>query len=143
MDWIWVLLVAVRGLSPAPDDQWATTLAELDRVRAEAFATAAPDRLGEVYVAGSAGEREDAAVIASYAQRGGRVAGAELRILSCRVVRSTADRAQLEVVDRLGLARVVWDDGSSTDLPRDRPSRRLVTVQRTADGWRIAGSRLR
>jgi hypothetical protein len=143
MDWIWVVLVAIRALSPAPDDEWATTLTGLDRVRAEAFATAAPDRLAEVYVTGSRGEREDAATIASYARRGGRVAGAELRIVSCRVVRSTADRAQLEIVDRLGPARVVWDDGTSTALPRDRPSRRLVTLQRTAEGWRIAGSRLR
>ena len=143
MDWMWVLLVAVRALSPAPDDRWATTLNGLDRVRAEAFATADPSRLGDVYAPGSTGERRDAAVIASYEQRGGRVVGAELRIIDCRVVRSTDQQAQLEVVDRLGPAHVVWDDGTTTDLPRDRASRRLVVLRRTDEGWRIAGSRLR
>ena len=143
MDWIWVVLVAVRALSPAPDDQWATTLAELDRDRAEAFAQADPSRLDAVYVAGSRARRTDAASIEAYARRGGRVAGAELRILTCHVVSSTPDRVQLDVVDRLGDARVEWGDGTSTDLPRDEPSRRLVTVARTPDGWRIMASSLR
>lgn len=143
MDWMWVLLVAVRGLSPSPDDQWATTLTDLDRVRAEAFAEADPSRLDDVYVARSRGRRTDAASITAYARRDGAVKHAELRILSCHVVRSSPDRVQLDVVDQLGDARVVWGDGTTTDLPRDRPSRRLVTVQRTPEGWRVAGSRLR
>lgn len=143
MDWIWVLLVAARGLSPAPDDQWATTLASLDRVRAEAFATGDPSLLDDVYSPGSVGRRADAATIDAYASRGGRVTGAELRILSCHVVRASPDGARLEVVDQLGDARVVWHDGTSTELPRDRPSRRVVTVERTEEGWRISGSSLR
>jgi hypothetical protein len=143
MDWIWVVLVAVRALSPAPDDRWATTLTDLDRVRAEAFAQADPSRLDAVYVADSRARRTDAASIEAYARREGRVAGAELRILTCHVVRSSPDRVQLDVVDQLGDARVVWGDGTSTHLPRDQPSRRLVTVERTPEGWRIAESSLR
>ncbi|MCW2838699.1 MAG: hypothetical protein JWR55_182 [Aeromicrobium sp.] len=140
MDWIWLLLVAVRALSPSADDQWATRLTELDRVRAEAFAQADLSRLDDVYVADSRARRADAASIGAYARRDGRVTGAELRILSCHVVRSSSDRTQLDVTDQLGDARVVWGDGSLTDLPRDRPTRRLVTLERTPDGWRIAGS---
>jgi hypothetical protein len=143
MDWMWVLLVAIRGLSPVPDDHWATVLTDLDRVRAAAFAKADPSRLDAVYVGGSRARRTDAASIAAYERRDGTVTGAELRILSCHVVRSSTDRVQLDVVDQLGDARVVWGDGTTTELPRDRPSRRLVTVERTPEGWRIAGSRLR
>lgn len=141
MDWWWFLLVAVRGLSPAADDQWATRLADLDRVRAEAFATANPDLLGDVYQRGSPARRADRHVIEAYARRDGRVVGARLRVLSCRVVSSSADRVRLDVVDQLGPSRVTWGDGTSTSLPRDLPSRRHVTLVRTDDGWRIAGTR--
>lgn len=141
MDWLWVLLVAVRGISPTPDDQWATRLAALDHVRETAFAAADPARLADVYAPGSRGLRADTATIEAYARRGGRVVGAELRVLSCRVIRASDGRAQLEVVDQLAPARVLWDDGSSRWLPRDRPSRRSLTVVRTDDGWRIAAAR--
>lgn len=141
MDWLWVLLVAVRAVSPADHDQWATRLAELDRGRSAAFADADPGRLDDVYASGSSGRRADTAMIEAYARRDGRVVGAELRILTCRVVRASDDRVRLEVVDQLGPSRVVWGDGTSDGLPRDRPTRREVTMIRTADGWRIAQTR--
>lgn len=143
MDWLWTILIAVRGLSTAPGDEWAVRLAELDRAREAAFAAAEPARLDDVYVRHSSGLRADAAAIEAYSRRGGRVVGAELRILSCRVVRATHDRVQLEVIDQLAPATVVWDDGSLTRLPRDQPSRRSLTVVHTDDGWRIASAGLR
>ena len=51
-------------------------------------------------------------------------------------------RVWLEVVDRLG-ARIVWTDGSVTALPRDEPTRRVISLVRTTEGWRISGARLR
>lgn len=142
MDWIWVLLIAVRGVSTAPDDEWATRLAVLDQARASAFAARDPGRLVDVYASASTGRRADATTIDAYASRGGRIVGAELMVLSCRIVRSSPSRVRLEVVDQLGRTRVEWDDGSSTELPRDRPSRRSITVVRTDDGWRIARARI-
>jgi len=141
MGWWWFVVVMIRAVSPAPDDQWAARLTELDLARAQAFATADPQRLDEVYVSGSPARRTDAASIDAYARRGGRVVGAELRILTCHVVRASPDRVRLEVVDQLGPARVLWSDGTSRDLPRDHPSRREITVVRTPAGWRIAQSR--
>ncbi|MCL8251709.1 hypothetical protein AERO_09970 [Aeromicrobium fastidiosum] len=144
MDWLWVLLVAVRVLSPSPDDQWAVRLAALDDVREQAFASADASLLRDVYVEASAARRPDARLIAAYARRGGRVVGAELRVLDCRVVREGRHRVRLEVVDQLGPARVRWDDGTSTALPRDRPTRRAVTLVRSPGQdaqWRIAGTR--
>jgi hypothetical protein len=143
MDWLWVLVVALRAVSPLPDDQWAVRLAELDRAREHAFAAADPSLLDAVYAPGSDGRRADAHVIEAYQRRGGRVVGAELRVLSCRTLRDGRDRVHLEVVDQLGTARVEWDDGTTTHLPRDRPSRREIALVRTPQGWRIAESRLR
>jgi hypothetical protein len=42
MEWVWVLVAALRAVSPAADDQWATRLAGLDEIRSEAYATADP-----------------------------------------------------------------------------------------------------
>lgn len=142
MGWWWIVVVLIRGVSPAPDDQWATRLTELDRVRAEAFATVDPGRLDDVYVGGSRAWRTDAASIDAYARREGRVVGAELRILTCHVIQASPDRVRLDVVDQLGPAKVVWGDGTSRALPRDQPSRREVTVVLTPEGWRIAETRL-
>ncbi|MBC7633347.1 hypothetical protein [Aeromicrobium sp.] len=139
MDWLWVLIVAMRGVSPDAQDRWASRLTDLDEVRAEAFATADSGLLREVYVRGSSGLKVDAAMIAAYHRRGARVLDADMRVLSCRVLRASSSRARLDVVDRLAQARVQWDDGSTTALPRDQPSRRVVTLVRTSDGWRIAG----
>lgn len=140
MDWVWVVVMALRTVSPAADDRWATVLAELDRSRETAFAQAAPRRLEAVYVRGSAVKAVDARTISRYASRGGRVVGASLQIMSCRVVDHSPGRVRLDVVDRLARTRVVWDDGSTTSLPRDRPSRRIVTLRRTSEGWRVASS---
>lgn len=143
MDWLWVLIAAVRAVSPAPDDQWATRLTELDQVRAEAFATTDTGLLSRVYVRGSRALAADAATIGDYRERGGRVVGADLRVISCRVLAASSSRARLDVIDQLGPARIVWPDGSATVLPRDEPSRRVITLVRTTGGWRIAGARLR
>ena len=58
MDGWWVLIVAVRAVSPAADDQWATRLAELDHARGRAFSSADPTLLGEVYAPGSRARRQ-------------------------------------------------------------------------------------
>jgi hypothetical protein len=140
MDWWWVLLALTRSLMPSDDDRWVMTLGRLDAVRAEAFATGDPPLLDEVYVKGSRIQRVDAAAIRDYARRDARVVGAELHLLSCRRLSSTDGRVRLDVVDRLGAARVEWEDGTTRRLPRDLPTRRVVTLVRTSEGWRIAGS---
>jgi hypothetical protein len=140
MDWWWVFLALTRSLMTSDDDRWVVTLGRLDAVRAEAFATGDPRLLAEVYVNGSRAQRVDSAAIRDYARRDARVVGAELQILSCRLLSSTDRRVRLDVVDRLGAARVEWDDGTTRRLPRDLPTRRVVTLVRTTEGWRIAGS---
>ncbi len=138
MDWMFVLISVVTSIADSHEIRWAGVLDGLDAARAEAFAQADPKQLDRVYVDGSAARAVDAALIADYAGRGGRVVGAELDLLSCNVRRATGARVSLEIVDQLAAARVEWDDGSSRALPRDQPTRRVVVLVRTSAGWRIA-----
>ncbi|MGA8986645.1 hypothetical protein [Aeromicrobium sp.] len=137
MDWLWVLITVARSASPAPADHWASTLAVLDHDRAAAFARADAELLDRVYVRGSQARAADAATIADHRRRGARIVGAELRILSCRVLSVSGSRVRLDVVDRLASTQVIWTDGSTTALPQDEPSRRIVTLASTAAGWRV------
>ncbi len=138
MEWWVAWVVALGSLVSSGDLRWAGVLGDLDRVRAEAFATSQPDLLDHVYATGSAARDVDASIIRDYAIRGGRVIDADLTVLSCQIVHETDDRVSLDVVDRLGPARVVWADGTTRALPRDLPTRRAVTLVRVSDGWRIA-----
>ncbi len=137
MDWLGAWLAAIAALASSDDVRWAGVLGGLDDVRAEAFASADPALLGEVYVRGNSARETDAELIRDYERRGARVVGAELIVLSCKVRRSSADQVRLEVVDRLAPAHVEWDDGTTRALPRDLPTRRFVTLLRTSSGWRI------
>jgi hypothetical protein len=138
VDWLWVLVVAARAASPAPADQWATVLSRLDEVRAQAYATGDAALLDRVYVRGSGARAQDVAALTGYRRRGATVTGARLHLISCRVLAASTSRARLDVVDQLGPAEVVWTDGTTTALPHDQPSRRVVALVRTSGGWRVA-----
>ena len=141
MTWWWLLVMALRAAVPAdPHGGCGAELVALDRTRAEAFASGDPALLAHVYEAGSPLRDADARTIAAYRARGGRVAGAMLQVSQCRVVERTTTLIRLDVVDALGPAIVRWDDGGVTVLPRDRSTRREVTLRHTSEGWRISGS---
>lgn len=141
MDWIWLVVMTFRRASAAPDDRWAVQLAQLDAVRARAFAESDPRLLRQVYVAGSRARADDAAAISAYARRDGRVVGAHLRVLTCWVISAGDSTVRLDVVDVLTPARVAWADGTTTALPLDQPTRRRITLERTDGGWRIGETR--
>jgi hypothetical protein len=56
---------------------------------------------------------------------------------SCRVTERARHRVTLDVVDHLGPTWVHTADGRRRDLPRDRPTRRTVVLERVGDGWRV------
>lgn len=137
MNWLSVLLALLGSLASSPQLHWAAVLGGLDEARAAAFSAGDRAMLDRVYARDSSGRDVDAAAIRAYARRGGHVTGAQLTLLSCRIENSSPGRVRLVVIDRLAAARVVWADGSSRALPRDLPTKHLVTLVRTADGWRI------
>jgi len=142
MDWWWTVLALTAHLGPGEDDRWARVLTGLDLVRAQALAAADPDRLSAVY-ASPAAAADDADTIEAFADRGARIEGAVLLIDELSVIRSGRDEVVLDVVDRLGPAKVRWNDGTVDRLPVDEPTRREIVLVRTDDGWRISRSRER
>ena len=94
-------------------------------------------RLSDVYVDERAA-RADAEVLRSYRERGLRLDGMVLVRESCRVTERSRQRVTLDVVDHLGPTWVQTADGRRRDLPRDRPTRRTVVLERVGDVWRVA-----
>ncbi len=125
-------------LGPGDTAEECLLLGRLDAERAQAFVHADVDRLAAVYASDGLRER-DVEVLEDYAERSLRLEGmAQLRS-SCRVVEDD-DRVVLDVVDRLGPTRAV-NAGGAVPLPTDEPTRRRVTLEETASGWRVVASR--
>jgi hypothetical protein len=132
---LFCLLAAMLGGSgDAPE---CLLLGGLDAARTQAFVADDQERLGDVY-AGERAARADIGVLRSYRERGLRLEGMLLVRESCRVTASSRQRVTIDVVDRLGPTSVRQADGRRLDLPRDRPTRRTVVLERVGDVWRVA-----
>jgi hypothetical protein len=132
----WLLAAWLGG---ADEDAECLVLGGLDAVRTEAFVTGDVDLLRDVYVDEPAA-RADADVLRSYRERGLRLDGMVLVRDSCRVTERSGQLVTLDVVDHLGPTWVESADGRR-DLPRDRPTRRRVVLERVGDVWRVAAVR--
>jgi hypothetical protein len=100
-----------------------------DERRAEAWAAGDAAGLRRLYADGSGAGRADAAMLHAWEVRGLRVEGMEMQLLSVTVRRRTPDLLVLDVVDRLV---------GGTLLPRDLPTRHVVTMRVVAGQWRVA-----
>jgi len=138
MGLFWLLAAWLGG---ADDDVECLVLGGLDVVRTEAFITGEVARRRDVYVDERAAHA-DAVVLRSYRDRGLRLDGMVLVRESCRVTDRSPRRVRLDVVDHLGPTWVQAADGRRRDLPRDRPTRRIVVLERVGDVWRVAAVRL-
>ena len=135
MGLFWLLAGVLSG---GDDDPECLVLGGLDTVRTQAFVSGDESRLRDVYVDERAA-RADVHVLRSYRERDLRLEGMVLVRESCRVTDRSRLSITLDVVDHLGPTWVRTDDGSRRDLPRDRSTQRTVVLQRTDDGWRVAG----
>ena len=132
----WLLAAWLGGGDADPE---CLLLGGLDVVRTEAFVSGDADRLRDVYVDEKAA-RADVDILRSYRERGLRLDGMVLVRDTCRVTERSRQRVALDVVDHLGPTRVETADGRQ-DLPRDRPTRRSVVLERVGDVWRVAAVR--
>ncbi len=101
-----------------------------DERRAEAWAAGDVAGLRSLYVTGSAAGRADAAMLRAWRERGLRVEGMEMQLLSVDVRRRTPHLLVLDVVDRLVGGAL---------LPADLPTRHVVTLRVVEGEWRVAG----
>lgn len=126
-------------LGPGDTAPECLLLGRLDAERAWAFVTADEARLDAVYSSDALRDR-DAAVLRDYNARALRLEGMVQLRSSCRLVERAPARIVLDVVDRLGPTRAVAA-GAGQALPADEPTRRVVILEDTRSGWRVAASR--
>jgi hypothetical protein len=134
---LWML---AAWLGARADDPACLVLGGLDAVRSQAFVSGDEARLRDVYVDRRAA-RADVEVMRSYRERDLRLEGMLLVREACRTTERSARRIELDLVDRLGRTWVRSDTGDRRELPRDRPTRHTVVLERTVDVWRIAAVR--
>ena len=115
----------------------AAILRDWDHQRARAWAAGQPRALRSLYTDGSVAGLADEAMLRAWLQRGLRVQGLRMQVLSVRVRSRTADRIVLVVTDRLA-GGVAAGRGVRVRLPRDEPSTRTVVLRRVAGEWRVA-----
>lgn len=115
----------------------AGVLRAWDARRARAWATGDLRALSGLYTPASRTGRRDRAALASYVDRGLRVTGVRMQLLSVNLARRRDDRAVLRVTDRMTRA-VALGEGRVVPLPRDGPSTWRVSMRRVAGEWRVA-----
>ncbi|MBD8869869.1 hypothetical protein IE331_09555 [Nocardioides sp. MJB4] len=116
------------------------TLAAWDLRRAAAYAEGDPAALRALYLPGSRTGARDLAVLRRWSRRGLRVTGMRTQVLSGLVLRRGRDRVVVRVTERLVGATAVGT-AVRLRLPRDRPSRRTVTLVRRAGEWLVREAR--
>ncbi|WP_448623971.1 protein kinase domain-containing protein [Geodermatophilus sp. URMC 64] len=127
--------------APADPAGWQPVLAELYGRRAEAFATASPGPLDDVYTEDSAQRAADVAFVEELAAAGQVLRGFAPSVLRVTAVTLDGDRAEVELVDAWPGYDVVPAGTADGPAVRSAPGRpeapvRMV-LRRTDDGWRI------
>jgi hypothetical protein len=123
--------------APPPEVRAAAILHAWDDRRAQAWASADVDALGDLYTAGSPTGRADQSMLRSWRDRGLRIEGLETQLLSVRVRDRLGGRLALVVTDRVAGGTAVGA-GVRVPLPRDEPSTRRVVLRRVAGEWRVS-----
>ncbi len=108
-----------------------------DSARSRAFARGDGAALADLYVAGSRTGAADRAVLRAYRDRGLRVTGMRMQVLSATAMRESQSRIVLLVTDVLTDA-VAVAGAERWPLPHDRPSTRRVVLVRIGGQWRVA-----
>ncbi|GAA4824176.1 hypothetical protein ACFQ0K_17345 [Nocardioides caeni] len=112
-------------------------LRDWDRARAAAWRDADVARLRGLYVPGAPAGRADVAMLQRWSERGVRVEGMSMQVLSVVLRVSTSRRVVLVVTDRLVGAEAVRET-TRTALPQDQPSTRRLDFRRWAGRWLLA-----
>ncbi len=128
----------VSLLGAAPGGPGCLALASLDLQRSAAYAAESVEEITRLYVDETAAA-PDVAVLRNWSERGFRLPAAMLVIGSCQAT-ATAERLDLEVIDRLAPTVAVEATGRHTGLPHDDWSLRVVTLVQVDGVWRYAAS---
>jgi hypothetical protein len=130
-----------QQIAPATTDEWRAVLEELYRRRAEAFATASPGPLDQVYAEGSPLLEIDAGLVARLSGSREVLRGFVPTVQEVTAVETDGDRVRLDLVDSWAPYEVVpaaRPDGEAvgTGPGRTATGVRMVLV-RAGDRWLI------
>lgn len=129
---------------PVTLDDWRGVVAELYRRRAEAFATASPRVLDDVYAPDSALLTADAGLVATLADAGEVVRGFAPTVEEVTAADPDGDRVRLDLVDGWAAYEVVSAADPGGAVVRTGPGRPPATVRmvlvRSGDRWLIEGA---
>ena len=127
-------------LAPAVrDDVLVTEVADLLARRAALLAMPERDRVGDVYLPGSAAGAREAAAVAALDRRGLRARGLQHVALDVQLLSSDGDRVTVRLVDELSGYELVDGRGAVVrSEPARGPRSWQVELRRTPAGWRIA-----
>lgn len=113
-----------------------------DEARSRAFADGDVAALRGLYVLGSAAGTADVGMMRAYLDRGLRVEGMRMQVLSLDVLSAEGGRLRLRVTDRLADGAVAVGARTEVPLPADAASTRVVELVRSEDAsWRVASVR--
>jgi hypothetical protein len=129
-----LLLPAALLGGPTPAD----VLHTWDDRRAAAWAAGDEAALRHAYTPGSVAGRRDVAMLRAWDAAGLRVAGLRMQLLAVDARSRTAGRLVLGVTDRLAGGVAV---PGRVALPRDQPSRHVVTLRLVSGEWRVSSVR--
>ncbi len=131
-------VAGARPASPPRADvrRVLTLLHGWDEEREHAWAADDETALELLYVPGSAAARADVRLLRSYRARGFVVRRLVTQVFGVRVLRSTADRIDVRVLERVAGGEVVTQDGV-LPLPSTRPVLRRIVLRRVAATWKV------
>jgi hypothetical protein len=114
-------------------------LRDWDRARSSAWARGDVAALRRIYLPGSKVGAHDSAMLRRWADRGLRVRGMAMQVLSVELRVRTERRIVLDVTDRLADAVAVpVGGGEQQPLPRDGLTTRRLAFRSTKAGWVLA-----
>ncbi len=134
----------VEPAEPVTAQEWAGVLSGLYGLRAEAFGSASPELLADVWVDGSAQRAADEGHARALAGAGERLRGFAPTVADVVVLSVTPEQAELRVIDSWAGYEVVDVGHPGGPALRTEPARASTTVRvvlaRAADGWRMASA---
>jgi hypothetical protein len=128
--------------STLPVSEWTAGLHDLDGARADAFAAADATGLDDVYAPGSTPLAADRQAVTALARLRRTAVGVEHEVRSVALVRMSADRVELRVVESLGAYEVL--DGAGRLVEEHPPgavTTHVIVLVSTPRGWRVSDVR--
>jgi len=129
--------------NPATPEEWRAVVDTLYQWRAQAFSTASPEVLTDVYTEDSTLLTADTGYVSALADAGERLRGYVPTVEQVRSVQPDGERVELDLVDSWAAAEVVADGVVVRDVPGRTSSAVHMVLVRSGGSWVIESAERR